>query len=70
MADYTHEQLAQLRSMIAKGVTSLEQNGEKVTFRSLAEMVAIEKRMAAILEPASAGANTGLHNPRFSRWGN
>lgn len=67
MTTYTHEQLAQLRSMIAKGVTSLEQNGEKVAFRSLAEMISIEKRMAAILEPASA--SSGLNNPTFSRGG-
>lgn len=64
---YTPEQLAQLRDMIAKGVTSLEQNGEKVAFRSLSEMIAIESRMAAAL-----GETTGqprMNYPSFSRGG-
>lgn len=62
---YTPEKLAQLRDMIAKGVTSLEQNGEKVAFRSLAEMVAIESRMAKAL--GEQPARSGLHTPSFSR---
>ncbi|WP_397246180.1 phage head-tail joining protein [Paracoccus mutanolyticus] len=36
---YTVEQYQTLCRMIGKGVTSLEVNGEKVSFRSLAEML-------------------------------
>ncbi|KFI30424.1 hypothetical protein CN97_12705 [Haematobacter massiliensis] len=42
---YTVEQYQTLCSAIAKGVTSLEQNGEKVTYRSLAEMRQIKREM-------------------------
>lgn len=65
LSSYTPEQLARLRDMIAKGVLSLEQNGEKVTFRSLAEMTALEARMsAAIGETASA---MRIVSPVFTR---
>lgn len=46
---YTIEQYQQLCGMIAKGVTSLEQNGEKVTFRSLDEMRRIRSEMESAL---------------------
>lgn len=59
------EQLTQLRSMIAKGVTSLEQNGEKVAFRNLDEMLAIERRMVA--ELGATPSVNGLHTPSFTR---
>ncbi|WP_290687269.1 MULTISPECIES: phage head-tail joining protein [unclassified Haematobacter] len=42
---YTVDQYHALCSAIAKGVTSLEQNGEKVTYRSLAEMRQIKREM-------------------------
>lgn len=46
---YTLEQYQQLCQMIAKGVTSLEQNGEKVAFRSLDEMRRIRSEMEVAL---------------------
>ncbi|MBK4216128.1 hypothetical protein JJJ17_09340 [Paracoccus caeni] len=45
-APWTIEQYQTLVMMIAKGVTSLEVNGEKVTYRSLDEMMRLERRMA------------------------
>lgn len=55
MITYTAEQYQQLCGMIAKGVTSLEQSGEKVTFRSLDEMRRIRSEMETAL---------GLNNRR------
>lgn len=46
---YTIEQYQMLCAMIAKGVTSLEQNGEKITFRSLDEMSRIRSEMEVAL---------------------
>lgn len=58
----TIEQYQQLCAMIAKGVTSLEQNGEKVTFRSLAEMRQIKNEMEQALGLRSAPR---VHYPTF-----
>ncbi|SEI10038.1 phage head-tail joining protein [Paracoccus alkenifer] len=44
-APWTIEQYQTLVKMIAKGVTSLEVNGEKVTYRSLNEMMRIKAMM-------------------------
>lgn len=49
MTAYTMEQYQTLCAMIAKGVTSIEVNGEKVTFRSLSEMRRIRTEMEAAL---------------------
>ncbi|WP_225029437.1 phage head-tail joining protein [Xinfangfangia pollutisoli] len=49
MSAYTLEDYQRLCAMIAKGVTALEVNGEKVTFRSLAEMTAIRTEMEGAL---------------------
>lgn len=48
--------------MIAKGVTSLEQNGEKVTFRSLDEMRRIKTEMEQAL---GMTARPRVHYPTF-----
>lgn len=62
---YTPEQLSQLKENIAKGVTSLEINGEKVTFRSLDEM----RRTVAMIEDelSVVPRRGGFHLPTFSR---
>jgi len=44
-APWTTQQYQTLVTMIAKGVTSLEVNGEKVTYRSLDEMMRIKGMM-------------------------
>lgn len=62
---YTPEQLAELKANIAKGVTSLEINGEKVTFRSLDEMRRIVKMMEEDMDIAPARG--GFYLPTFSR---
>ena len=49
MGVYTTEQYQTLCAMIAKGVTSLEVNGEKVAFRSLSDMRKIKAEMEADL---------------------
>lgn len=45
MTGWTHEDYTTLCQMLGKGVTSLEVNGEKVTYRSLAEMKQIKAMM-------------------------
>ncbi|AZV00195.1 MULTISPECIES: phage head-tail joining protein [Paracoccus] len=63
---YTAADLAALKANIAKGVTSLEVAGEKVTFRSLDEML----KLAAVIEAeldAGLSRRGGLHLPTFSR---
>lgn len=61
---YTEQDLAALKANIVRGVTSLEVNGEKVTFRSIAEMREIVAMIEADLSPRR---DTGLHLPTFSR---
>jgi len=58
MARYTAQQLADLRAAIAEGVMKVRfSDGREMTYRSLAEMRAIERDMAAELE-------TGQWKPR------
>lgn len=61
---YTEQDLAALKANIVRGVTSLEVNGEKVTFRSIAEMREIVAMIEADLAPRR---DTGFHLPTFSR---
>lgn len=62
MTPYTIEQYQTLCGMIAKGVTSLEVNGEKVTFRSLSEMRQIKTEMEQAL---GLTARPAVHYPTF-----
>lgn len=64
MSAYTQQQYETLCEMIAKGVTSLEQNGEKVTFRSLDEMRQIKAEMEQSLGRRPAPR---IHYPAFRR---
>ncbi|WP_199286432.1 phage head-tail joining protein [Pseudogemmobacter humi] len=64
MSTYTLDQYHTLCAMIAKGVTSLEQNGEKVTFRSLDEMRRIRSEMEAGL---GLNARRRDHYPVFRK---
>ena len=58
MARYPAQQLADLRAAIAEGVMKVRfSDGREMTYRSLAEMRAIERDMAAELE-------TGQWKPR------
>lgn len=54
MSVYTVDQYDTLCMMIGKGVTSLEVNGEKVTYRSLSEMMRIKAMMEADLSIGAA----------------
>ena len=48
---YSAEQLAELRSAIAEGVLKVRfSDGRELTYRSLAEMLETERRMAAEVE--------------------
>jgi hypothetical protein len=52
---YTPEQLAELRSAIAEGVLKVRfSDGRELTYRSLAEMLETERKMAAEVEAAQA----------------
>lgn len=64
MTVYTLEQYQQLCAMIAKGVTSLEQNGEKVAFRSLDEMRQIRAEMETAL---GLSTRSRVHYPAFRK---
>lgn len=61
---YTAQHLAELKANIARGVTSLELNGEKVTFRSLDEMQRIVAMIERDLDPRPS---PGFHLPSFAR---
>ena len=61
---YTAQHLAELKANIARGVTSLELNGEKVTFRSLDEM---QRTVAMIERELAPMPVSGLMLPTFSR---
>lgn len=65
---YTLSDYQTLTRMIAKGVTSLEVNGEKVTYRSLAEMLRIKGLMEAELGlgAAAAGYSKAIY-PNFRK---
>ena len=52
---YTAEQLAELRSAIAEGVLKVRfSDGRELTYRSLAEMLETERKMAAEVEAGRA----------------
>ena len=61
---YTAQHLADLKANIARGVTSLEVNGEKVTFRNLDEMQRIVRMIEQDLDPRPTSS---LLTPTFSR---
>lgn len=63
-APWTIQQYQTLVVMIAKGVTSLEVNGEKVTYRSLDEMM----RLKAVMErDLGLVAVSRRHYPAFRK---
>ncbi len=55
MADYTEDDLAAIRSAIAKGARSVQMNGERVEFRDLSKMLEIERKIMEDLGLASSG---------------
>ncbi|WP_147127808.1 phage head-tail joining protein [Shimia ponticola] len=65
----TAAQLARLKDMYAKGVLSLEQGGEKVSFadgRELRTRIAdLERQLQA--EQGMAGAQSGISYPAYDR---
>ena len=63
---YTQDQYDTLCRMISKGVTSLEVNGEKVTYRSLAEMLRIKSLMEAELG-LTASRPSRLNYPHYRK---
>ncbi|TYB83962.1 phage head-tail joining protein [Oceaniovalibus sp. ACAM 378] len=64
MSGYTQQQLDDLRSMTAKGITKGSMGGESVEFRSLADMF----RLIAVIERSLAPtATVRQHFPTFRR---
>lgn len=60
---YTQADITALRANLAKGVAQAEVAGEKITFRSLAEMRSLLAEMeAAVAGPAAASRQ---HYPGF-----
>lgn len=64
---YTLEDYQLLCRMIAKGVTSLEVNGERVTYRSLAEMLRLKALMEAELGVGANPARSRTTYPIFRK---
>jgi hypothetical protein len=61
---YTAEEIAALKANLARGITSVELNGEKVTFASMAAM----RQQLAIMEREFSGAVRVTHfNPGYCR---
>lgn len=52
---YTQTEIDNLKSAVARGVTSVERNGEKVAYASLAAM----RRQIAIMESEIQGKTSG-----------
>jgi hypothetical protein len=66
MPAYTAEQLAAVRRAIAQGEMRVKYpDGSEITFRSADELLKIEARMAADLEPLSNNNGTSF-NRRIS----
>lgn len=64
---YTVEEYQTLCKMIAKGVTTLEVNGERVTYRSLTEMLRIKAMMEADLGLAGTAGRTRQNYPAYRK---
>lgn len=67
VSTYTIEEYRTLCMMIAKGVTNLEVNGERVTYRSLSEMLRIKALMEADLGLAGATGRTRQQYPVYRK---
>ncbi len=57
---YSQAQLDALRQAIAQGVTTIEYQGKRITYRSLDEMTALEARIARDLAGTSASPRHSL----------
>ncbi|WP_406720424.1 hypothetical protein RPE78_12290 [Thioclava litoralis] len=64
---YTQDQIESLKAAMAKGVTSVEMNGERVQFRSLDEMQRQLGRMQAEVAGARRVSTLRQLRPRLSR---
>lgn len=64
MTEKLDTQIAQLEDMIAKGALSMEQNGEKVTFRSFEEM---QRTLNWLTRRRDGQLRQKIHTPKFSR---
>ncbi|WP_273687081.1 phage head-tail joining protein [Ketogulonicigenium vulgare] len=64
MTDKLRKQIEQIDDMMAKGALSLEQNGEKVTFRSLDEM---QRTRSMLVRRLDGAPRKVLHTPKFRR---
>ncbi|OWJ69829.1 hypothetical protein CDV50_16040 [Haematobacter massiliensis] len=60
---FTQADADRVRAAIAKGVSSVEVNGEKVAFRSLAEM----RETLRMIEDELAGAASGRFGVAYAR---
>lgn len=61
---YTEQQLADLRSAMAKGVRVFQMGNERVEFRSIAEMERMERRMMEDLGHVSKRRVAQIHTVR------
>lgn len=64
---FTAVQLAQLETNMALGVLSVDHNGKKTTFQSLAAMMELRDRIKAELAQAAAAASPPARAPYMTR---
>mgnify|MGYP001241585124 CR=1 FL=1 len=58
---YTQADLERLQAMMAKGASSVEMNGEKITFRSYDDMLRLERKIKSAL--GQTPRTRRMHNP-------
>ena len=65
---YTQDDLSKLQTAIAKGAKSLQMGGERVEFRSLDEMLRLERKLQVQLQPASARKSPIMYPKTSTGW--
>lgn len=66
MTDFTQAQLDQLNSMIASGVLKSEYDGQRIEYRSMADLIRARDLVRSGLATSTATRVTHI-NPVFSR---
>lgn len=68
MSGYSESYLTQLQAMIAKGIEEGQINGERVKFRSLANMLKLERKIKAELGMTEQPARRAHHPVTSTGW--
>lgn len=68
MSAYTTQDLAAIRAAIASGELVVAQNGRRVEFRSMSELLEAEKRISADLASQASGVRGGPRRLVFTTY--